>query len=115
ALASGGGVGGGAEGNPEEPGYRVIPRERLDAMRVAGFFIDWLTGYALRDTQSGFRVYPLPLLSAARGRRGGFVFETEMLLRAAALGLPLVETPITAAHHANPPSRLRAPPDGSPV
>jgi glycosyltransferase involved in cell wall biosynthesis len=112
ALVVGGRLGHGPDGNPDEPGYRVIPRERLNAMRVAGFFIDWLTGYALRDTQSGFRVYPLPLLTAARGRRGGFVFETEMLLRAAALGLPLVETPITAVHHANRRSRFRPLRDG---
>jgi len=112
ALVIGGRLGHGPDGNPDEPGYRVIPLERLNAMRVAGFFIDWLTGYALRDTQSGFRVYPLPLLAAARGRRGGFVFETEMLLRAAALGLPLVETPITAVHHANRRSRFRPLRDG---
>ena len=112
ALVVGGRLGRGPDGNPAEPGYRVIPRERLNAMRVAGFFIDWLTGYALRDTQSGFRVYPLALLTAARGRRGGFVFETEMLLRAASLGVPLVETPITAVHHANRRSRFRPMRDG---
>ena len=112
ALVVGGRLGHGPDGSPDAPGYRVIPRERLLAMRVAGFFIDWLTGYALRDTQSGFRVYPLALLTAARGRRGGFVFETEMLLRAAALGLPLVETPITAVHHANRRSRFRPLRDG---
>jgi glycosyltransferase involved in cell wall biosynthesis len=115
ALVIGGRLGHGPDGNPDEPGYRVIPLERLNAMRVAGFFIDWLTGYALRDTQSGFRVYPLALLTAARGRRGGFVFETEMLLRAASLGVPLVETPITAVHHANRRSRFRPLRDGSAV
>jgi hypothetical protein len=112
ALVVGGRLGHGPDGNPDEPGYRVIPRGRLNAMRVAGFFIDWLTGYALRDTQSGFRVYPLPLLAAARGRRGGFVFETEMLLRATALGLRLVETPITAVYHANRRSHFRPLRDG---
>lgn len=112
ALVIGGRLGHGPDENPDEPGYRVIPRGRLNAMRVAGFFINWLTGYALRDTQSGFRVYPLPLLAAARGRRGGFVFETEMLLRATALGLRLVETPITAVHHANRRSHFRPLRDG---
>lgn len=112
ALVIGGRLGTGAAEDPREPGYRVIPRSRLNAMRVAGFFIDWLTRYALRDTQSGFRVYPLALLTASSPRRGGFVLETEMLLRAAAVGLPLVETPITAIHHAERRSRFRPVRDG---
>jgi glycosyltransferase involved in cell wall biosynthesis len=112
ALVIGGRLGAGPVEDPAEPGYRVIPRDRLNAMRVAGFFIDWLSGHALRDTQSGFRVYPLPLLTATPSRRGGFVLETEMILRAAALGLPLVETPITALHHAGRRSRFRPLRDG---
>jgi glycosyltransferase involved in cell wall biosynthesis len=112
ALVIGGRLGTGLAEDPREPGYRVIPADRLNAMRVAGFFIDWLTGYAVRDTQSGFRVYPQALLSAAPPRRGGFVLETEMLLRAAAIGLPLVETPITAVHHAERRSRFRPLRDG---
>ena len=112
ALVVGGRLGAGAVEDPAERGYRVIPRARLNAMRVAGFFIDWLTGHALRDTQSGFRVYPQSLLAVAPPRRGGFVLETEMLVRAAALGLPLVETPITAVHHAERRSRFRPLRDG---
>jgi glycosyltransferase involved in cell wall biosynthesis len=112
ALVIGGRLGTGAVEDSREPGYRVIPSDRLNAMRVAGFFIDWLTGYAVRDTQSGFRVYPLALLTAAPPRRGGFVLETEMLVRAAAIGLPLVETPITAVHHRERRSRFRPLRDG---
>jgi glycosyltransferase involved in cell wall biosynthesis len=112
ALVIGGRLGVGPVEDPAEPGYRVIPLARLNAMRVAGFFIDWLTGHALRDTQSGFRVYPLALLAAAPPRRGGFVLETEMLLRAAALGLPLVETSITAVYHPERQSRFRPLRDG---
>jgi glycosyltransferase involved in cell wall biosynthesis len=112
AFVIGGRLGVSAAEDPAEPGYRVIPTGRLNAMRVAGFFIDWLTGHALRDTQSGFRIYPQALLVAARPRRGGFVLETEMLLRAAALGLPLVETPITAVYHRARRSRFRPLRDG---
>jgi glycosyltransferase involved in cell wall biosynthesis len=112
AFVIGGRLGVSTAEDPAESGYRVIPTGRLNAMRVAGFFIDWLTGHALRDTQSGFRVYPQALLVAARPRRGGFVLETEMLLRAAALGLPLVETPITAVYHRARRSRFRPLRDG---
>ena len=36
----------------------IMPPGRLAALRVAGFFINWLTGVSVADTQSGFRVYP---------------------------------------------------------
>ena len=90
----------------------VIPDDRLAAMRVAGFFIDWLIGRPLRDTQSGFRVYPRRLIAAVRPRHGGFVFETEVLVRAAAAGFPIVEAPVTARHFPGRQSRFRPGRDG---
>lgn len=107
AMVIGGRLGRGAAG-----GDRVIPSGRLSAMRVAGFFIDWLTGHPLADTQSGFRVYPAPLLRALRPGRGGFVFESEVLIRAAAGGWRLHETPVTARHFAGRRSRFRPVRDG---
>jgi glycosyltransferase involved in cell wall biosynthesis len=92
--------------------HGVIPDERLAAMRVAGFFIDWLIGCPLRDTQSGFRVYPRRLIAEVRPRNGGFVFETEVLVRAAAGGFPIVETPVTARHFPERQSRFRPGRDG---
>jgi glycosyltransferase involved in cell wall biosynthesis len=90
----------------------ILPPGRLAAMRVAGFFIDWLTGTAIADTQSGFRVYPAGLFAAVRPRRGGFVLESEMLVRAAALGYRLVEVPVTAIHFTDRTSRFRPVQDG---
>jgi len=90
----------------------VIPAERLAAMRVAGFFIDWLIGRPLRDTQSGFRAYPKRLIATVRPRGGGFVFETEVLVRAAAAGFPIVEVPISARHFPQRRSRFRPGRDG---
>ncbi len=56
-------------------GEQVMPAGRLAALRVAGFFIDWLTRRAGADTQSGFRVYPARLLvrgdAAPRRLRAG--------------------------------------------
>ncbi|MDP2627679.1 MAG: glycosyltransferase family 2 protein [Candidatus Rokubacteria bacterium] len=90
----------------------VIPAGRLCAMRVAGFFIDWLTGCPLTDTQSGFRVYPVRLLETIAPRGGGFVLESEVLIRAAAGGWRLVETPVTARHFPARRSRFRPVRDG---
>jgi 2-polyprenyl-6-methoxyphenol hydroxylase-like FAD-dependent oxidoreductase len=104
-------IGGRLAGLAEAPA-RVIPAGRLAALRVAGFFIDWLSGAAVADTQSGFRVYPASLLSAVRPRRGGFVLETEMLLRAADRGTSLREVPITPIHFEDRRSRFRPALDG---
>ncbi len=93
-------------------GARVMPSGRLAALRVAGFFINWLTGASIADTQSGFRVYPAGLLRAVTPRRGGFVLETEMLIRAAAAGWRLVEVPITTIHVRGRQSRFRPARDG---
>lgn len=88
---------------------------RLGALRVAGFFISWLTGQHVADTQSGFRVYPRALLEAVAPRRGGFVLETEMLVRAAAAGFAIRELPVTPGLGAGRPSRFRPLRDGTAV
>ena len=64
---------------------RRVPAGRLNAMRVAGFFVNWASGLARARHPVG-----LPGLSAraavdaVRTQRGGFVFETEVLMAAAA-------------------------------
>ncbi|PWU25302.1 MAG: hypothetical protein C5B48_02025, partial [Candidatus Rokuibacteriota bacterium] len=85
---------------------------RLAALRVAGFFIDWVTRAPVVDTQSGFRVYPASLLAAVTPRHGGFVLETEMLIRAVAAGWRLVEVPIEAVRVTGRVSRFRPLRDG---
>ncbi len=89
----------------------MMPPGRLAALRVAGFFINWFTDTAVADTQSGFRVYPARLLRAAAPRHGGFVLETEMLIRAVARGWRLVEVPIATVQVSRP-SRFRPVRDG---
>jgi flavin-dependent dehydrogenase len=106
ALVVGGRLGGG--GGFMEPA-------RLHALRVAGFFINWLTGQRIADTQSGFRVYPRDLLERVAPRRGGFVFETEVLVRAAGTGYAIREVPISALRPASRPSRFRPLRDGAAV
>jgi len=102
SLVIGGRLGGGS----------VMEPARLHALRVAGFFINWLTGRHVADTQSGFRVYPRELLERVSPRRGGFVFETEVLVRAAAAGYAIQEVPIGAPPSASRPSRFRPLRDG---
>ena len=86
--------------------------DRVNAIRLASFFVDWASGLRVADTQSGFRVYPARLFDRIRPRRGGFVFETEVLMLAAAAGVPVVEVPVTVIPRAGRRSRFRPVADG---
>jgi len=89
-----------------------MPRVRLLACRAAGFVINRLTGYAIQDTQSGFRCYPVRLFEEIGCRSGGFVLETEILVAAAGAGWNLLEVEVAATHRAGRPSRLHPFTDG---
>jgi hypothetical protein len=93
----------------------ALPAGRLAAIRVAGFFVAWITGLPVRDSQCGFRLYPLALLDDVRPRRGGFVLETEVLCQAAARGWPVVEVPVTVLARGGRRSRFRPVLDGAAI
>jgi glycosyltransferase involved in cell wall biosynthesis len=85
---------------------------RRNAIRVANFFASWTSGLVVRDSQSGFRVYPLALFDEVQTRRGGFVFETEILLAAADRGWSVEEIGVEAIARAGERSRFRPVRDG---
>jgi glycosyltransferase involved in cell wall biosynthesis len=87
-------------------------RGRLNAVRVAGFFMNWATGLDIEDTQSGFRLYPLSLVRELQTRRGGFVFETEVLVAAARRGLAVREVAVSTLPRTAQRSRFRPVVDG---
>jgi hypothetical protein len=93
-------------------GRGTLPTTRRNAMRVASFFANWTSGLAVRDSQSGFRVYPVGLFDEVRTRRGGFVFETEILLAAAACGWAVEEIAVAAIPRGGERSRFRPVRDG---
>ena len=67
------------------------PRARFIANRVADFWISWAAGYRIADSQSGFRLYPAELFNQLQIRSGkdrSFVFESEILIKAAKQGYP---------------------------
>ena len=61
---------------------------------IADALMHVVAGQALPDTQSGFRVYPLPATLALGAVGARYDFETEVLLRAARHGLALVGVPV---------------------
>lgn len=95
-----------------DPGGAGLLGSRLNAIRVAGFFVNWASDVSVQDTQSGFRVYPLALFDEIGPCRGGFVFETEVLVAAGASGWPVFEVPVRVIPRAGRRSRFRPIADG---
>lgn len=82
----------------------AFPPARYRANRFANFWIGWASGQPLEDSQSGFRVYPAPLLQQllARGHHAaGFVFESEVIIDAARLGHDCLPVRISAIYRDN--------------
>ncbi len=82
-------------------GRETSPRARRMANRVGDFFIGWAAGQPLDDSQSGFRVYPASLLrrlEVGHGPTRGFVFESEVLIAAARLGVRCRSVAIAAVY-----------------
>jgi len=82
-------------------GARQVSGEQITPMRLFGnrFANRWVeiaSGVKLPDTQSGFRIYPMPETLALGARAGHFAFETEVLIRAARGGLSIVSVPVRA-------------------
>ncbi len=70
------------------------PRSNQFGNAVSNFFLSSFSGRKLSDTQCGLRRYPVPETIALGARADGYAFEGEVVLRALAAGLPLVEVPV---------------------
>jgi glycosyltransferase involved in cell wall biosynthesis len=65
---------------------------------ASNFFLSCFSGRPLRDTQCGLRRYPVAETLALRARAAGYAFEAEVILRAIAAGLPLVEREVRVVY-----------------
>lgn len=62
----------------------AIPAKRYYANKIANFWIAWAAAYPIHDSQSGFRLYPVDLFTDLKiSTKHGFVFESEILIKAA--------------------------------
>jgi glycosyltransferase involved in cell wall biosynthesis len=84
-----------------------IPRHRLHAIRVGSFGLNWMGCCHIRDTQSGFRVYPADILQTLPLKHGGFLLESEILIKAGQAGCNIREIPIRAVYHPGQRSHYR--------
>jgi len=83
--------------------WRHIHNPRVLANRIADFWISWAAGDSVPDTQSGFRLYPQSLLNKIQikhGKTRGFVFESEVIIKAFRLGFKTVCVTTTSFLHA---------------
>lgn len=105
----------------DDPGAFLIGARRRDqrktsfwrygANRVADFWISWVAGVSIEDSQSGFRLYPAVLLRTVEvphDRSRSFVFESEILIEAARQGFTYKFILITVVSRVGPsPSHFR--------
>ncbi len=70
----------------------------------SNFWVRVQTGEALKDTQSGFRAYPITVLERLRLRERRFAFEVEVLVKAVWAGITIREVAISVYY---PPARER--------
>ena len=96
-------------------GAEVIPPARFYAMQVASFWINWMGYCQVQDTQSGFRLYPADVLHMLPLRHGGFIFESEVLIKAGQAGWGVREIPIRARYTPGRTSHYRPLGDGIPI
>jgi glycosyltransferase involved in cell wall biosynthesis len=75
-----------------------VPWTSRWGLKFSNFWVWASCGKWISDSQSGFRLYPLPetLRLGARSRR--FQFEVEILVRAVWSGIPILEVPVQAIY-----------------
>jgi glycosyltransferase involved in cell wall biosynthesis len=69
----------------------------------SNFWVRAAGGAAIQDSQSGFRVYPLPEVFQLQVKARRFQFEVEVLAKAGWRGLPVVEVPVSVSYRPGTP------------
>jgi glycosyltransferase involved in cell wall biosynthesis len=74
------------------------PGKNRFSNRISNFFLSLFSGRRLEDTQCGLRRYPVIETLALRPRAAGYGFEAEIILRAIAAGIPVVERAVRVVY-----------------
>jgi len=80
-----------------------VPWTSSFGRKFSNFWVRTSGGPAISDSQSGFRVYPLPEALNLKTKARRFQFEVEILVQAKRKGVPVMEAPIRV--HYNPEGR----------
>jgi glycosyltransferase involved in cell wall biosynthesis len=81
---------------------RHVPWTSRFGRKFSNFWVKISGGPAMTDSQSGFRIYPLPesMNLGVKARR--FQFEVEILVRAAWENFPVLEVPVSVSYAKGP-------------
>ena len=77
---------------------RNVPRTSRFGRKFSNFWVRVSGGPALTDSQSGFRIYPLPESMNLDIKARRFQFEVEILVRAAWADIPVIEVPVQVSY-----------------
>jgi glycosyltransferase involved in cell wall biosynthesis len=84
---------------------KTVPFSSRFGRSFSNFWVRVQTGCSLRDTQSGFRAYPVILLEWLKLHDKRYSFEVEVLVKAAWAGISLKEVDISV-HYPEPDKRI---------
>lgn len=77
---------------------RNVPWTSAFGRKFSNFWIRLSGGPPVSDTQSGFRIYPLPETVDMQIKAGGYQFELEVLVKAHRSGFPVIEAPVSVTY-----------------
>jgi glycosyltransferase involved in cell wall biosynthesis len=85
-------------GRREGMDHLHVPWKSRFGRAFSNFWVRASGGPDIIDTQSGFRLYPLPEAGQLQVRARRFQFEVEILVRATWQGLPVLEAPVRVTY-----------------
>jgi glycosyltransferase involved in cell wall biosynthesis len=77
---------------------REVPWTSRFGRKFSNFWVKISGGPAMTDSQSGFRIYPLPEAMNLDVKARRFQFEVEILVRAAWTNIPVMEVPVSVSY-----------------
>ena len=81
---------------------RAVPWTSRFGRKFSNFWVKISGGPAMTDSQSGFRIYPLPESMNLDIKARRFQFEVEILVRAAWANIPVIEVPVRVSYAEGP-------------
>ena len=79
-------------------GMETAPWTSRFGRQFSNFWVWVSSGVRLTDSQSGFRIYPLPEVLSLDVCAGRYQFEIEVLAKAAWRAMPIVEVPVSVTY-----------------
>ena len=76
-----------------------MPKLRIFSNSISSFFISLAARKKIKDTQIGYRLYPVSLLKKIDFTHARYEFETEILIKASRLGFSFKQVNVKSIYH----------------